>query len=60
MPKGRLVLTEALKGHAGIADAVTFVGLGHKFQLWEPQRFQARLALATEEVARLAPAGRSE
>lgn len=51
--EGRLVLTDALKGHAGIADSVTFVGLGHKFQLWEPRRFQARLALATEKVRAL-------
>jgi MraZ protein len=51
--EGRLVLTDALKSHAGIADGVTFVGLGHKFQLWEPQRFQARLALATEKVRAL-------
>jgi MraZ protein len=26
---------------------VTFVGLGHKFQIWEPQRFRAHPAQAT-------------
>jgi MraZ protein len=48
--EGRVVLTETLKTHAGIADAVAFVGLGHKFQIWEPTRFQAEMAEATEAV----------
>jgi MraZ protein len=48
--EGRVTLTEALKAHAGIVDAVTFVGLGHKFQIWEPSRFRAELAAATEQV----------
>jgi MraZ protein len=38
---GRVILTEALKQHAGIADQVTFVGQGYKFQIWEPGRFAA-------------------
>jgi MraZ protein len=48
--EGRVVLTERLKTHAGIATAVAFVGLGHKFQIWEPERFRAQLAEATETV----------
>ena len=48
--EGRVTLTETLKAHAGITDAVTFVGLGHKFQIWEPSRFRAELAEATERV----------
>jgi MraZ protein len=48
--EGRVVLSDALKAHAGITDAVTFVGLGHKFQIWEPGRFRAELAEATEKV----------
>jgi MraZ protein len=36
---GRVVLSDAIKAHAGIADQVTFVGHAYKFQLWEPQRF---------------------
>jgi MraZ protein len=51
--EGRVVLTEALKVHAGIEDAVTFVGLGHKFQIWEPGRFRMQLAEATETVRTL-------
>jgi MraZ protein len=48
--EGRVGLTETLKAHAGITDSVAFVGLGHKFQIWEPERFRAQLAEATEKV----------
>jgi len=48
--EGRVVLTESLKAHAGITDAASFVGLGHKFRIWEPGRFRAELAEATEKV----------
>ena len=48
--EGRVVLTEPLKNHAGIKDEVTFAGLGHKFQIWEPGHFRAELAEATEKV----------
>ena len=44
------MLTDTLKAHAGITDTVTFVGLGHKFRIWEPGRFRAELAEATEKV----------
>lgn len=49
-PEGRVILTETLKSHAGIRDAVTFVGLGHKFQIWEPDRFRAHLDEARGKV----------
>ena len=51
--EGRVVLSEQIKTHAGIADAVAFAGLGHKFQIWEPGRFRAELAEATEKVRAL-------
>lgn len=51
--EGRVVLSETLKRHAGIADTVSFVGLGHKFQIWEPGRFQTELAEATQKVRAL-------
>ena len=44
--EGRVILTESLKAYAGIGDLVTFVGHGSKFQMWEPERFQAHLAEA--------------
>ena len=34
-----MILSDAIKGHAGIAERVTFVGQGYKFQIWEPERF---------------------
>ncbi len=51
--EGRVALSESLKRHAGITEAVTFVGLGHKFQIWEPGRFQEELAEATQKVRAL-------
>jgi MraZ protein len=51
--EGRMMLSINLKRHAGITDAVTFVGLGHKFQIWEPGRFLIELAEATDKVRAL-------
>jgi MraZ protein len=51
--EGRVSLSDALKSHAGITDAVAFVGLGHKFQIWEPERFRRELAEATQRVRTL-------
>lgn len=51
--EGRVILSDALKKHVGITDAVTFVGLGHKFQIWEPNRFRKELAEATQKVRAL-------
>ena len=38
---GRVVRSEQIREHAGISEAVTFVGQGYKFQIWEPNRFAA-------------------
>jgi len=48
--EGRAVLSEAAKAFAGITGGVTFVGQGHKFQIWEPNRFQAHLEEAKQRV----------
>ena len=48
--EGRVVLSDALKAHAGIGGEAIFVGLGHKFRIWEPGRFRAELTEATEKV----------
>lgn len=52
-PEGRVILTESVKVHAGIKDAVSFVGLGHKFQIWEPEQFRAHLEEARAKVREL-------
>ena len=49
-PEGRVILTERLKAFAGIAGEATFVGLGQKFQIWEPERFRAHLDEARSRV----------
>jgi MraZ protein len=50
---GRVTLSDNLKAHANISDQVAFVGLGHKFQIWEPGRFRSELAEATDKVRAL-------
>lgn len=47
---GRIVLPEALRAHAGLDTQVTFVGLGEKFQMWEPGRFAERRDRARAKV----------
>lgn len=47
---GRIVIPESLRAHANIESQVTFVGLGEKFQLWEPARFEKRRAEARSKV----------
>jgi MraZ protein len=51
--EGRIVLTERLKTIAHIDESVLFVGLGHKFQIWEPERFFNFLEEASEKVKAL-------
>jgi MraZ protein len=51
--EGRVILSDTLKNHAGINAEVSFVGMGHKFQIWEPGRFRAQLAEATGTVRAL-------
>lgn len=47
---GRIVLPQSLRDHAGIQGEIAFVGLGDKFQMWAPQRFDERRARAREKV----------
>lgn len=47
---GRISLPESLRTHAGLTTQVTFVGLGDKFQMWEPSRFAERRTRAREKV----------
>ncbi|MEM1370874.1 MAG: division/cell wall cluster transcriptional repressor MraZ [Pseudomonadota bacterium] len=47
---GRTVLPEPLRAHAGLDGKVAFVGLGEKFQIWHPGRFEERRRVAREKV----------
>ena len=44
--EGRVILTDTLKSYAAVSNEVTFVGVGHKFQIWESGRFRARMGEA--------------
>ena len=47
---GRIVLPEVLRRHAALEGSVTFVGLGDKFQMWEPCAFEQRRSVARSKV----------
>lgn len=47
---GRVVLSDVLRQHADLDGHAVFVGLGDKFQVWNPENFEAHLALAREKV----------
>lgn len=51
--EGRVILTDGIKARTGIADEVTFVGQGYKFQIWEPLRFGAYREEARNRVRML-------
>jgi MraZ protein len=58
---GRTVLSQSIMEHAGVADRVTFVGQGFKFQIWEPERFAERVrALRSQLGARAGNSKRGE
>ena len=45
---GRIVLPDDLIGHAGLSDAVEFLGKGSIFEIWEPAAAARRRAEARE------------
>ncbi len=50
---GRIVLPERLRDHAGISSHVTFVGMGEKFQIWEPEKFKHQFEESRQELGAL-------
>ena len=48
---GRIMLPEELMAHAGIAGMATFVGLGRRFQIWEPEAYR-EYRVAARQLAR--------
>lgn len=50
---GRINLSERLREYAGITTHVAFVGLGDKFQIWEPGRFKAQFAEGRKKLSEL-------
>jgi MraZ protein len=48
--EGRIVLSDLIREHTGIAGEVAFVGRGPFFQLWEPERFRVYRETARSRV----------
>ena len=50
---GRITVSDFIREHTGITADVAFVGRGHFFQIWEPQRLKAYGAEARSRLVRL-------
>jgi MraZ protein len=48
--EGRIVLPDELVRHAGLTEAVVFMGLGRIFQIWEPAAAERRRVAAREQA----------
>lgn len=47
---GRIVLSRELMAHANISNSAAFMGLGAKFQIWNPDALRDRIRRARERV----------
>lgn len=47
---GRIMVPDTLIHHASLTDEVAFVGLGHKFQIWQPAALNARRESAARMI----------
>jgi MraZ protein len=52
-PDGRTILPKRLRDHAGITETAVFVGLGNKFQIWEPAAYDKFRERAREQALAL-------
>lgn len=50
---GRITMTDFIRAHTGIGSEVAFVGRGHFFQMWEPERLQAHAGQVRERLSKL-------
>ena len=55
--EGRIILNDQIRDHAGIEDKVAFVGRGHFFQLWAPEKFESYREEARASVAAMRQVG---
>lgn len=51
--EGRITLPDAIREQTGISDRAAFVGRGHFFQIWEPERFLAYREEARQQIAQM-------
>jgi MraZ protein len=49
--EGRIAISDTIREQTGITDRAAFVGRGHFFQIWEPERFLAYREEARKQVA---------
>ncbi len=60
-PEGRVTLPVELKEFAGVGEQATFVGIGRKFQIWDPAVFakhqEEQLAKAVHAAPKIPPFG---
>lgn len=47
---GRVLLPTDLIDYAGLSDNAAFVGMGKKFQMWNPTAFEKRRAAARDGI----------
>jgi MraZ protein len=57
--EGRILIPDQLAAHAGLTEAVVFMGMGTIFQIWEPAAAERRRAEARARARDLAPPGAS-
>jgi MraZ protein len=53
--EGRILIPDQLAAHAGLREAVVFMGMGATFQIWEPAAAERRRAEARVRARDLAP-----
>ncbi|GLQ20059.1 division/cell wall cluster transcriptional repressor MraZ [Algimonas porphyrae] len=52
---GRIVLPQDFRDHAHLDGSATFVGLGNRFQVWNPDAHEARMMAASEKARATGP-----
>jgi MraZ protein len=50
---GRITMTDFIRAHTGISHEVAFVGRGHFFQMWEPERLGLHQAQVRARLMKL-------
>lgn len=48
--EGRVILTDTIREHTGIDKEVAFVGMGYKFQIWNPAAFEEQRVAAQKRA----------
>lgn len=50
--EGRIMLTADLMARATLSEQAVFVGMGEKFQIWSPEKYEERRRAARENVTK--------